>query len=181
MASGHSPSRCWNRNTTSRTTWNWRISERQALDLPVYLSRSRCRDPRGFREVRRRSGRRSACSANSEILRSRCRARASIPTRRRWWNRLSQLELMGAMPRELLMIGMQGSGFEPGAPLSDRCGSAFRTSWTPCGGSFTDSPSAANRRAMRSRLAPGGTRSRKGRHRAPTEARILWQKPAPLR
>jgi hydrogenase maturation protease len=31
---------------------------------------------------------------------------------------LSQLELMGAMPRELLLIGVQGLIFEPGSPLS---------------------------------------------------------------
>jgi hydrogenase maturation protease len=31
---------------------------------------------------------------------------------------LSQLELMGTMPGELLLIGIQGSRFEPGSPLS---------------------------------------------------------------
>lgn len=31
---------------------------------------------------------------------------------------LFQLELMGTMPEDLLLIGMQGSSFEPGAPLS---------------------------------------------------------------
>ena len=31
---------------------------------------------------------------------------------------LSQLELMGTMPGELLLVGIQGSHFEPGSPLS---------------------------------------------------------------
>ena len=33
---------------------------------------------------------------------------------------LSLLELMGAMPREFLMIGMQGNRFDPGSTLSTR-------------------------------------------------------------
>jgi len=54
-----------------------------------------------------------------EILRNPPRARID-PHSPALTESISLLELMGAMPRELLMIGMQGSRFEPGSTLSTR-------------------------------------------------------------
>ena len=62
---------------------------------------------------------------------------------------LSQLELMGTMPGELLLIGIQGSRFEPGSRLS----SSVRQSiphglWTRSGGNFTGRSSVPPNRDM---------------------------------
>ena len=54
-----------------------------------------------------------------ELLRDRPRARID-PHSPALSESIFLLELMGAMPRELLMIGMQGSSFEPGSTLSTR-------------------------------------------------------------
>ena len=54
---------------------------------------------------------------NQEILSHPPRARID-PHSPALTESLSLLELMGAMPRELLMIGMQGGHFEPGTTLS---------------------------------------------------------------
>jgi len=88
------------------------------LDLPVYLSGAdavilvdsakfggETGDIRLFRK--------------QEILRNPPRARID-PHSPALTESISLLELMGAMPREFLMIGMQGGRFEPGSTLSRR-------------------------------------------------------------
>ena len=87
-----------------------------ALDLPVYLSGA---DAVILVDSAKFGGKAGDIRlfGKQEILKMPLRTRLD-PHSPAMRESLSQLELMGTMPDDFLLIGMQGSTFEPGGPLS---------------------------------------------------------------
>lgn len=86
------------------------------LDLPVYLSQANALILVDSARFGREAGA-IRLFRNREILQSAPRTRIDTHSPA-LVESIALTELMGLLPREMLMIGVQGRGFEPGAPLS---------------------------------------------------------------